>query len=140
MVFCLFPKYVRISVLGRVMLTSRTLFRPFSIFLVIFGNFLLSLPVYLPVFCGGVSLLGVLLSTSLAIKTSSQHRLGPTELTPHLYSLSLPRYLCPRFPPKQLRTHKPRSFWSGVSENRWCDQNLDGVNKIFKSVINILMV
>ena len=25
-------------------------------------------------------------------------------------------------------------------ENRWCDQNLDGVKQLFKSVINILMV
>ena len=25
-------------------------------------------------------------------------------------------------------------------QNGWCEQNVDGVNKIFKSVINIFMV
>jgi hypothetical protein len=32
------------------------------------------------------------------------------------------------------------SYRSCVVNKRWCEQNLDGVNKIFKSVINIFMV
>jgi hypothetical protein len=33
-----------------------------------------------------------------------------------------------------------RKLWRCDLKNRWCDQNLDGVKQIFKSVINILMV
>ena len=35
---------------------------------------------------------------------------------------------------------KMTSYRSCVVNKRWCEQNLDGVNKIFKSVINIFMV